>query len=266
MKIQEVTQFLETIAPLHHQEQYDNAGLLVGNHDTEVTGVLVSLDTTEQVVEEAFERGCNLIVSHHPIIFSGLKRLNGYHYIERAVIKAIKHDIAIYAIHTNLDNVLQNGVNERIAKKLQLRDIEILRPKLEPTIGSGVIGTLRAPIDFDMFLENLAANMELTGLKHTAPSHSQIDKVALCGGSGRFLLEDAIRLEAQVFISADFKYHEYFEANGVITIIDIGHYESEKFTIELLHELITGKFSKFAAYCAKVNTNPLNYKYSYGNS
>lgn len=266
MKIQEVTEYLESIAPLRLQEPYDNAGLLVGNHATEVTGVLVSLDTTEEVVEEAHEKGCNLIVSHHPIIFSGLKRLNGYHYIERAVIKAIKHDIAIYAIHTNLDNVLQHGVNERIARKLQLRDVQILRPKLEPSIGSGVIGTLPAPREFDLFLRDLVAHMELDGLKHTTPSHSQIEKIALCGGSGRFLLEDAISLGAQVFISADFKYHEYFEANGVITIIDIGHYESEKFTIELLHELITGKFSKFAAYCTKVNTNPLNYKYSYGNS
>jgi len=266
MKIKELTEYLETVAPLQYQESYDNAGLLVGDHQTDITGVLVSLDTTEEVVLEARELGCNLIVSHHPIIFSGLKRLNGYHYIERAVISAIKNDIAIYAIHTNLDNVMQNGVNERIAQRLKLQNLEILRPKLEQSVGSGLVGKLPSPVAFDTFLEDLMSNMQLEVLKHTAPAHEKLDTVALCGGSGRFLLEDAIQLGAQVFLSADFKYHEYFEANGAITIIDIGHYESEKFTIELLHELITGKFSKFAAYCTKVNTNPLNYKYSYGNS
>jgi dinuclear metal center YbgI/SA1388 family protein len=268
MKIEDITQYLEQVAPLHYQESYDNAGLLVGRHDTEIKGVLVSLDTTAAVVDEAIERGCNLIVAHHPIIFGGLKKLNGYHYVERAVIKAIKHDVAIYAIHTNLDNVLSNGVNEKIGLKLGLENLQILKPKtkIEDNVGSGVVGTLARPLEFHAFLRMLIRDMVLPGLKYTDVAHEVVQKVALCGGSGRFLLEDAIAVGAQVFISADFKYHEYFEANGQITIIDIGHYESEKFTVELLHQLITRKFSKFAAYCAKVNTNPINYKYNDGNS
>ncbi|MBK8502702.1 MAG: Nif3-like dinuclear metal center hexameric protein [Saprospiraceae bacterium] len=261
MKIKDITDFLEEIAPLDLQEGYDNAGLIVGRHESEVQGVLISLDTTEKVIDEAIQRGCNLVVSHHPIIFQGLKRLNGYHYVERAVIQAIKNDIAIYAIHTNLDNVLLHGVNEKIAQKIGLNTIKILRTKDQETVGSGLIGRLSSSLSFDDFAQHLVETMQLTGFRHTEIISDQISKVALCGGSGRFLLEDAISAQADVFISADFKYHEYFEANEQITIIDIGHFESERFTIELLHQLITGKFTTFAAYCTKVNTNPLKYRY-----
>ncbi|MCB0686382.1 MAG: Nif3-like dinuclear metal center hexameric protein [Saprospiraceae bacterium] len=264
MIIREVTDFLERIAPLHYQESYDNAGLIVGLHDTEVKAGLICLDATEAVIDEAMEMGCNLVIAHHPIIFQGLKRLNGYHYIERAVLKAIKNDIAIYAIHTNLDNVLRYGVNEKIAQKIQLRDYKILRPKSEEYIGSGVVGRLDKPMTFEAFAEHLIKHMELPGFRYTKPLNGMIENVALCGGSGRFLLEDAIAAGADAYLSADFKYHEYFEANDQIVIFDIGHYESEKFTIELLHELIIGKFSTFAGYCTKVNTNPLNYRYKNG--
>jgi dinuclear metal center YbgI/SA1388 family protein len=266
MKIKDVTGFLETIAPLHYQEPYDNAGLIVGCHDQEVRGVLVSLDVTVEVVDEAKSMGCNLIVAHHPVIFTGLKRLNGYHYVERTVLKAIKNDIAIYAIHTNLDNVLQNGVNEKIAHKVGLEELGILRPKEVEYTGSGIIGWLPEPLLFEAFCHRLISRLELPGLRHTKVVHQKIQKVALCGGSGRFLLEDAITAGAEAFVSADFKYHDYFEANDQIIVLDIGHYESEKFTIELLHQLIKGKFSTFAAYYTKVNTNPLNYRYENGHS
>lgn len=261
MKIRDITDYLESVAPLHYQEIYDNAGLIVGHHHTEVTGVLVSLDTTEHVIDEAIELGCNLVVSHHPIIFKGIKRLNGYHYIERAILKAVKNDVAVYAIHTNLDNVLRNGVNEKIAQKIGLQELCILRTRDVETIGSGMVGRLPEPLDFPAFSDLLVSRLELPGLKHTKVVHEKIEKVALCGGSGRFLLEDAIATGAQAYVSADFKYHEYFEANDQIIVFDVGHFESEKFTIELLHHLITGKFSTFAAYCTKVNTNPLNYRY-----
>lgn len=264
MTIRDVTDYLEGIAPLHYQESYDNAGLIVGDHQTTVAGALFCLDATEAVIDEAIRLGCNLVIAHHPIIFRGLKRLNGYHYIERAVLKAIKNEIAIYAIHTNLDNVLRNGVNEKIAQKIGLREQRILRSKIEEDIGSGVIGSLPEPVNFPEFLDELIICMELPGLRYTKPVKDQVHKVALCGGSGQFLLPDAIAQDADVYISADFKYHEYFEANDQIVIIDIGHYESEKFTIELLHQLITGKFSTFAGYCTKVNTNPLNYRYKNG--
>jgi dinuclear metal center YbgI/SA1388 family protein len=264
--IRDLATYLETIAPLEYQEAYDNAGLLVGNHQTTITGVLISLDTTEEVINEAVNRGCNLVVAHHPIIFGGLKRLNGYHYVERAVMRAIKNDVAIYAIHTNLDNVWQNGVNGKIASRLGLVETGPLRPKDLDGLGSGLIGTLSHPMPFAEFGQHLINSMELPGFRRTKIVADRVEKVAICGGAGRFLLSDAIASQAQVFISSDFKYHEYFDANDQITILDIGHYESEKFTIDLLHQLITGKFSKFAAYCTKVNTNPLTYNYKNGHN
>lgn len=260
MQILDVTRYLEEIAPLRYQEPYDNAGLLIGEAHWTVKGVITCLDSTEEVVDEAIALDCNLIIAHHPIIFSGLKRLTSQTYLERTVIKAIKNDIAIYAIHTNLDNVLHNGVNQKIAQKLELTDVKILSQKEEPSIGSGVIGVLPTPLSHEAFVSFLKEKMELTCLKHTAFVGSEVRKVALCGGSGRFLLDVAMSTGADVFISSDFKYHEFFDANNKITVFDIGHYESEKFTIDLLQELITGKFSKFAACCTKVNTNPIKYK------
>jgi dinuclear metal center YbgI/SA1388 family protein len=253
--------FLEEIAPLHLQESYDNAGLLTGSPDWEITGIMVALDTTEAVVADAIKKNCNLVVAHHPIIFSGLKSLTGKHYVERSIIQAIKNDIAIYAIHTNLDNVLQNGVNERIAQRLDLEEIRILVPKSEDgNIGSGIIGSLKSPMKYPEFADYLKARMQVNTIRHTAFLDKEVQQIALCGGSGRFLLQHAIDQRADVFISADFKYHEFFEANEEITIMDIGHYESEQFTINLLYDLITRKFPNFAAHCTTVNTNPINYR------
>jgi len=263
MQIKELTDYLESIAPLHYQEAYDNAGLIVGASDNEITGVLIALDTTPAVIKEAVSLGANLVVAHHPIIFSGLKKINGKTYIERSVIEAIKHDIAIYAIHTNLDNVYANGVNTKICDKLGLTNTKILAPKLDinpdGTIGSGMIGQLPSAMSEISFLDYLKEKMGLKVIKHTALLDKSMSKVAVCGGSGGFLLQDAIRSGADVFITADYKYHEYFDANGEIVIIDIGHYESERFTIDLLHELITKKFSNFAAHSTKVDTNPIKY-------
>ncbi len=259
MTVADIARFLEEIAPLHLQETYDNAGLLVGQSDMPLTGVLTCLDATEEVITEAIHRDCNLVVAHHPIIFGGLSRITGQHYTERAIIKAIRHHIAIYAIHTNLDNVLTNGVNERLAKQLGLKQYRILSPNENPETGSGLIGRIDPSLDIKGFFQYVKHRLELKTLKYTRPVASEVNKVALCGGSGKFLLPLAIQEEADVFISADFKYHEYFEANDQITIIDIGHYESEKYTIDLLVDLIKGKFSNFAAYCSNVNTNPINY-------
>jgi putative NIF3 family GTP cyclohydrolase 1 type 2 len=177
------------------------------------------------------------------------------------VIKAIQHNIAIYAIHTNLDNVLNHGVNQKIAQKIGLCNCTILRPKdpQEPRIGSGVIGDLPEAIDSVAFLDHLKASMNLNIIKHTALLSRPVQRVALCGGVGSFLLADAKAAGADIFVTADYKYHEFFDADGVITIIDIGHYESEYFTIELLFELLTEKFPKFAARSTKVVTNPINY-------
>ena len=263
MKIIEVCQYLETIAPKHLQESYDNAGLIVGDPSTTVSGVLVCLDSIESIVEEAVAKKCNLIVAHHPIIFAGLKQINGKNYVERTVIKAIQHKVAIYAIHTNLDNVLYKGVNGMIAKKIGLQKVDVLLPKkreLEGNIvGSGVLGYLPKPMDELDFLKDLKRIMQVGCLKYTRLIGRPVSKVAVCGGSGSFLLRQAIKQEADVFVTADFKYHEFFDANDRIVIADIGHYESEQYTIELLTRILSEKFSTFAIHSTKHNTNPVLY-------
>ncbi len=260
INVQTIADYLHDLAPNAYQESYDNSGLLVGSYNDIVKGILVSLDVTEGVISEAIELGCNLIVSHHPIIFSGLKRLTDQNYIQRCVKMAIKHDVNLFAIHTNLDNVYDHGVNTNIAKILGLHDIQILRPKPEiaDNVGSGIIGKINS-IEESAFLDYLKSSMSIGCIKHTALLGKPIEKVAVCGGSGRFLLQDAIALGADIFISSDFKYHEYFDADGQIIIADIGHYESEQYTTQMLQELLRAKFSTFAAHCTKVNTNPVNY-------
>ncbi len=363
IKIKDITGFLETLAPRSYQESYDNSGLLTGHSEAEVKGILVSLDCTEEVVDEAMDNKANLIVAHHPVIFKGLKKLTGQTYIERTLIKAIKNDIAIYSIHTNLDNVYQ-GVNRKIAGRLGLKNVKILSPKKDTLsklvtfvpqqnkdavlaalheagagqigkythcsftssgtgsflpgedahphlgtvnqlekveearvevifpgyleskimnalrkahpyeevahylsklenenqeVGSGMIGELDSeeePIDF---LKRLKEVMNTECVRHTALGSKKIKKVALCGGSGSFLLSKAMAAGAEVYISADFKYHEFFDAEGRIIIADIGHYESEQFTKDLLVEVLTEKFSTFAINFSKTVTNPISY-------
>lgn len=264
MKILEVLNFLEEIAPIRYQESYDNAGLIVGSADQEITNVLVSLDATPEVIDEAIALGCNLIVSHHPIVFRGLKRFNGKNYVEQSIIKAIRHDIALYAIHTNLDNVHRNGVNERICKQLELSNLQILTPNADHSrdeimVGSGMIGTLSSPSSTMEFLKGVKDKMNAGCLKYTHIVKPEVQKIAVCGGSGVFLLPAAIQQGADVFITADIKYHEFFDTNGNITLVDIGHFESEQYTIDLLQELLSKNFSNFAAHYTKVRTNPVNY-------
>lgn len=262
--IKEVYDYLHSVAPFQYQESYDNAGLIVGDSARTCTGVITCLDSTEAVIDEAIALGANLVVAHHPIVFRGLKRFNGSNYIEKAVIKAIKNDIAIIAIHTNLDNVISNGVNERIAMQIGLLNIEPLSVKTEidqskGSVGSGVVGILPEPIEEMEFLQGLKEKMNVSIVKHTHLLGDKVSKIAVCGGVGGFLLKNAIKSGAQVFITSDYKYHEFFDANERIVIADIGHYESEQFTINLLQELISRNFSTFAAHCTKINTNPVNY-------
>ncbi|MEM9545623.1 MAG: Nif3-like dinuclear metal center hexameric protein [Bacteroidota bacterium] len=262
--IGEIFDFLHSIAPFEYQESYDNAGLIVGDREKECSGAITCLDSTEAVIDEAIQMGANLVVAHHPIVFRGLKRFNGANYVEKAIIKAIKNDIAIMAIHTNLDNVIYNGVNERIAQQIGLENIRPLVVKKEidqsaGPVGSGVIGNLPLAMGEMDFLRSLKHKMNVKVVKHTQLLGNRVSNVAVCGGVGGFLLKDAIRSTAQVFITSDYKYHEFFDANNRIVIADIGHYESEQFTINLLQELISRNFSTFAAHCTKVNTNPVNY-------
>ncbi len=362
MKISEIMNCLEQVAPLQLQESYDNAGLITGESGWEVTGVLVTLDATEAVIDEAISKKCNLVVAHHPIVFSGLKKINGKTYVERTIIKAIKNDIAIYAIHTNLDNV-QQGVNLKIAKKLGLINTQILQPKsgllnklvtfvphasleqvkkaifeagagnignydecsfavtgngtfrgnensnpaagkpgqqhTEPEsrletifpsylknkvlaalfqahpyeevaydiytlenqwngVGAGLIGELQEPMESMNFLKHLKIKMNIEAIRYTEVD-KPIRKVALCGGAGSFLLRHAISAGADAYVSADFKYHEFFDAENKVMIADIGHYESEFFTKELLKEIILEKFPTFAVLLSELNTNPIKY-------
>ncbi len=364
MKIAEIIQTIENFAPISYQESYDNAGLLIGDILADCTGVLICLDAIEDVIDEAIVKKCNLVIAHHPIIFSGIKKIIGKNYIERVVIKAIKHEIAIYACHTNLDNV-KLGVNNIIADKLGLQNRKILEPKSSilkklytyvpsenkdtllnalfaagagnignysecsfsvdgvgtfkgnensnPTIGeknnrsteletkievifpnyleskilktlkenhpyeevayeiitldnsyqdigSGLIGELERPLSESDFLSFLKENMQTDCIRHTAFLNRKIQKVALCGGSGSFLLSKAIAQHADIFISADFKYHQFFDADNQIIIADIGHYESEQFTVQLFNKIISEKFPTFAVQISTINTNPINYK------
>lgn len=260
-KLYELTNYLESIAPLHLQEVYDNAGLIVGNPQMDITGVTVCLDSTEEVIDEAIKQGNNVVVAHHPIIFSGLKKITGKNYIERCIIKAIQNNIAIYAIHTNLDNILRRGVNEKIAERLNLQDCKILAPKDDKNteIGAGIIANLKEPMETTSFLRFVKDKMKADCLKYTEILKDKVYKIAICGGSGSFLLNRAIAENCDIFISADFKYHQFFDSNSQIVIADIGHFETEQFTIDLLVEIISNNFSNFAAQFTKVNTNPVKY-------
>ena len=258
--LQTVTDYLETIAPAALQESYDNAGLIVGDPATQVTGILTSLDCTETIIDEAVSRGCNLVVAHHPIVFRGLKRFNGATYVERTVMAAIRRGVAIYAIHTNLDNVRHRGVNERIAQRLGLGNLRLLRSKdATGIVGSGMVGELPAPLGEDEWLRLLKQRMQTPVIRHTELTGRAVSTVAVAGGAGGFLLADAKRAGAQVFVTADYKYHEFFDAEGEIVICDIGHYESEQFTTQLLAELLTKEFTTFAVLSTKRNTNPVRY-------
>jgi dinuclear metal center YbgI/SA1388 family protein len=363
MTISEITKYLESIAPLSFQESYDNAGLIVGNANWQVKNVLCSLDATEEVVMEAVGLGCNLIVAHHPIVFSGMKKLNGKNYVERAVIAAIKNDVAIYAIHTNLDNV-HVGVSKEICDRLGLQNCQVLDAKqgllmklitfvptahlekvrdalfvagagnignyseasfasagtgtfkagedtnafvgekgnrhyepesklevifpahlqfsivsalqsahpyeevaydlvplanIHQQVGSGMIGELPTPVQETEFLAQLKTAFGLKAIRHTPLLNKMVKKVAVCGGAGSFLNKRAMQAGADFYVTADVKYHEFFDADGQLVLADIGHWESEQFTVDLLMRFLQQKFPTFATFKTRVITNPVNY-------
>ena len=258
MTIKDVTNYLEEIAPLHQAESFDNVGLLIGNFNTTVTGVLVTLDTLEQTVEEAIANNCNLIVSFHPIIFDGLKKINGNSYVERVVLKAIQNNIAIYATHTALDNS-NVGVSAKMCDVLGLKNQKILLPKEITSVGMGMIGELEESMNEDDFLNYTKMIFNSGGVRHSKKLRKSIKKVAVLGGSGSFAIANAIEQNADAYISADFKYHDFFKAEEKILLIDVGHYESEQFTKNLLVEYLTKKFTSFAVVLSEKSTNPIYY-------
>jgi dinuclear metal center YbgI/SA1388 family protein len=259
MTLQNVFNALEEWAPLHLQESYDNCGLLVGKADQSFSGALICLDCTEAVIDEAIALGANVVIAHHPLIFSGIKKITGATYVERCIIKAIQNNIAIYAIHTNLDNVL-HGVSGKMSDLLLLQNKKILWPKKgADNAGAGIIGELKGGMDTVDFMKQIKSVFGAGSLRHTELLSDRVSKIALCGGSGSFLLGEAIAQQADVFITSDIKYHQFFDAESRIVIVDIGHYEAEKFTKELICEFLSEKFPTFALHLSKINTNPVNY-------
>jgi dinuclear metal center YbgI/SA1388 family protein len=364
MRAADIIAVIETFAPPVYQESYDNSGLQVGHADTDIQSALLTLDITEAVIDEALVRGCDMIIAHHPIIFSGLKRLSGRSYVERVVEKAIRENILLYAAHTNLDNA-RAGVNAIIAEKLGLQKTAILqmmrsslrklytyapqnaaekvrdalfaagagaigkyrecsfstpgtgtfRPEADANpaigeagglrewvdevkievivpqhlearvlralfdahpyeevafefiqlhnanqeLGAGLVGELAAPMEGHAFLAHVKSAMNTPCIRHTAPPGRPVQKIALCGGSGSFLLKEALAAGADAFITADYKYHQFFDADGRILIADIGHWESEQFTPELLRRILAEKLPTFATLLSKTKTNPVHY-------
>ena len=363
MTIREIINYLDSVAPPDYQESYDNAGLIIGDSDMIITSALITLDVTEAVIDEAIETGCELIIAHHPILFKGIKKINGNSYVERCVIKAIKNDIAIYAAHTNLDSIL-GGVNSKICEKIGLTNLSILAPAMEqllklvtfipgdhldkvreelfsagagtignydrcsfssdgtgtfrggeeanpyvgetgefhfekevrfetiipkhlknkvinallkshpyeevaydiyplenslPQVGSGMIGELPGAENEIDFLSRLLQIFECKTLRHTYLLGKQVKRVAVCGGSGSFLLPAAIAAGVDLFVTSDMKYHDFFDAEEKIVVADIGHFESEQFTKELFYEILIKKFPNFALRLSEVKTNPVLY-------
>ena len=265
MNIREITNAIEQYAPLRLQEEWDNAGIQVGNPDAEVTGVLLCTDATEAVVAEAIDRGMNLVISHHPLIFHGLKKIMGRTPVERTVAMAIKHDITIYSAHTNMDSAWQ-GVSFRMADKLGMTDVHFLDDNPVPpygeqessSAGCGVIGDIKPATALEV-LSRVKEAFEVGAVRYSGDGGSIVSRVALCGGAGGFLLDKAVEAGAQLYITADMRYHDFLDNSKRIVVADIGHYESEHYTKEIFLEIIQKKNPTFAVDFAKNETNQVKY-------
>ena len=258
MKIRKVIDALERFAPLPLQESYDNAGLQVGLTETEISGALLCLDVTEAVVDEAISRGCNLIVAHHPLIFRKLAHISDGSYVERAVIKAIKNDVVIVAMHTNLDNAL-DGVNFKMAEKMGLADLQPLQEPVVDDKWSGVVGTLPAPMSAEDFVRMLKERFGVASVRANELLRRPVSRVALCGGAGSFMLGDALRADADAFVTGEMGYHEFFGHEQQLQICVIGHYESEQFTTEIFSDIISRECPGVKTCIAETITNPIVY-------
>lgn len=263
MKARELFDAIEVESPLSYQEDYDNSGIQVGDPEAEVTGVLLCTDVTPAVIAEAIERGYNVVISHHPLIFHGLKKIVGSTVVERMVVSAIKHDITIYSAHTNMDNTPSIGVSFKMAQKLGLTQVEILEPHATDATGTcayglGVVGNI-APIRALELMEQVRKTFGVKSLRYSGDSHTMVTRVALCGGAGAFLTSRAIQAGAQIFFTGDFKYHDFMGHEHEIVLADMGHYESEQFTKEIFYDIIQKKSPNFAAAFAQTERNPINY-------
>lgn len=272
MKIIEVVNALERFAPLPLQAGYDNAGLQIGLTGAEVSGALLCLDVTEEIVDEALRKGCNLIVAHHPLIFHKLAHVTGEDYVQRTVMKAIKNDVAIVAMHTNMDSA-RGGVNHRIAEKMGLERLRFFGDEQQataparsaddaPTIvdgGEGVVGEWREPMAADDFVLMLKRTFGVECVMANQLLRRPIQTVAVCGGAGSFLLPRAIEAGADAFVTGEMHYHEYFGHDQEIQIAVIGHYQSEQYTREVFRDIIGRECPGVACHMAETNTNPIIY-------
>ena len=260
MKIRQVLDALEQFAPLPLQESWDNAGLQLGLTEADVSGALLCLDVNEKIVDEAIRKGCNLIVSHHPLLFRGLKQISGADYVQRCVIKALKNDVVVVSMHTNMDNAL-GGVNWKIAERLGLQNSRFFAQKTIDGVeaGSGVIGELPSEMAADDFVLLLKRQFDVECAQCNELLRRPIRKVAICGGAGDFLLDDALRQGADAFITGEMHYHQYFGYEQRLQICVIGHYQSEQFTAEIFRDIINKECQGVRTEIAETNTNPIFY-------
>ena len=251
---------LEGFAPLPLQESWDNAGLQLGLTEAEVSGALLCIDVNEAIIDEAIAKGCNLVVSHHPLLFRGLKQISGETQVQRCVIKALKHDIVVVSMHTNMDNA-KHGVNWKIAEKLGLTDVAFFAQKTVDGVeaGSGVVGRLTEPLAAIDFIQRLKQRFGVACVQCNELLARNINKVAICGGAGDFLLDEAIAQGADAFVTGEMHYHQYFGYEQRIQICVIGHYQSEQYTAEIFIDIINRECPGVRTQIAETNTNPIIY-------
>ena len=258
LRIKDILQRIEAYAPLPLQESFDNSGVQVGDISQLATGVLLCLDITEETIDEAIKHKCNLVVSHHPIAFRPFKSLTGATYVERCMIKACKNDIVLYAAHTNLDNAI-GGVSHRMAEKLGLQNIKIMNPHPKTATGCGIIGEFADAKAKEKFLQHVKQTFHCERISHSIGGDAPIKTVAICSGSGAFMIKDAIQNSADAFITGEAKYNDYYDVEEHILLTVIGHYESEECTKELFYDIISKEFPNFAVHFSNVNSNPVKY-------
>lgn len=257
MKIFEIISEIEQYAPLHLQESYDNCGYMCGSPNEEITGILLAIDVTEAVIDEAIANKCNLVISHHPLIFKGIKSLTPDTYINRSIIKAIRNNITVYAAHTNIDSTC-NGVSMTMADKIGLKNCRPLHPGRYEMCGLGAIGEVENEVPAIEFLTKIKEIFGCRALKHSEICKTTIKRVALCGGAGAEFIEDALGEGADIYITGDIKHHDWYRAEKRIIIADIGHYESEQFTKELFYTIVKKKITNFALLLSNCDTNPVS--------
>ena len=258
MTIRDIIAPIEAFAPLSLQESYDNAGLVVGRLDDELKGgVLLAVDVTEKVIEEAIEKGCGLIITHHPIIFHPLKRLNSASVVERCVEMAIRHNIALYACHTNLDSA-KGGMSWRVGEMLGLQDMEILQPTSE-NAGFGVVGTLPSAMDENAFLSKVKQTFSVEALRHSELLGREVKRIAICTGAGASLMREARASQCDIYLTADLKYNDFYTPDSHFVVVDMGHFESEFCVIAILFDILSKIFINFALYKSAQSENPVHY-------